>query len=247
MRHIFVAIVAAGLGYGVALVPGASTAQAQMTAAEITEKLNAQRELQRSSRGTQACPDGGVDCVRGIQVVGQGGAGNSAAPSEAVRVERQPAPQPEQPVQAARQPQPAATPSIQETARVTPARAPSQPEYHEYGDAERLDVVILFEYDSSYLRPTARPQLAELCTSLRAVNDSIVIFGHTDSVGSSRYNQTLSENRARAVKAFLISDECGIPAERLTAVGMGESKLLEGKAPEADAQRRVEFQLNLSS
>ncbi len=52
-----------------------------------------------------------------------------------------------------------------------------------------------------------------------------VISGHTDSVGSDKSNQLLSERRASAVRDYLISN--GINAERLTTVGFGESKPID--------------------
>ena len=47
----------------------------------------------------------------------------------------------------------------------------------------------------------------------------VEIQGHTDNVGSSQYNRKLSENRARAVKNYLIKK--GISDQRLIAVGFG--------------------------
>ena len=49
----------------------------------------------------------------------------------------------------------------------------------------------------------------------------VEIQGHTDNVGSEAFNQRLSENRANAVKEYLISK--GISADRLKAVGYGQS------------------------
>jgi outer membrane protein OmpA-like peptidoglycan-associated protein len=54
---------------------------------------------------------------------------------------------------------------------------------------------------------------------------NFVISGHTDSVGSDKSNQLLSERRANAVRDYLISN--GINAERLTTVGFGESKPID--------------------
>ena len=48
------------------------------------------------------------------------------------------------------------------------------------------------------------------------------IEGHTDSIGSDSYNQALSERRAQAVKAYLVSK--GISATRLSTEGKGESE-----------------------
>ncbi|MEG1572904.1 MAG: OmpA family protein [Bacteroidales bacterium] len=71
----------------------------------------------------------------------------------------------------------------------------------------------------------------------------IEISGHTDNQGSATYNQTLSENRALAVKKYL--ETKGIPASRLTAVGYGFSKPLDtNDTPEGRAQnRRTEIKI----
>ncbi|NEW79401.1 MAG: OmpA family protein, partial [Gelidibacter sp.] len=52
-----------------------------------------------------------------------------------------------------------------------------------------------------------------------------VIAGHTDSVGSDKSNQLLSERRAAAVRDYLISN--GINADRFTSVGFGENKPID--------------------
>ncbi len=64
------------------------------------------------------------------------------------------------------------------------------------------------------------------------------IAGHTDSVGADAYNQKLSQRRADAVKAMLVS-RFGIDASRLTAVGYGESKpIASNNTAEGRAQNR---------
>jgi outer membrane protein OmpA-like peptidoglycan-associated protein len=63
------------------------------------------------------------------------------------------------------------------------------------------------------------------------------IEGHTDSTGSDKLNQKLSEDRANAIKNVLI--ENGIKAENLSAVGYGESKpIASNKTKEGRAQNR---------
>jgi OOP family OmpA-OmpF porin len=80
----------------------------------------------------------------------------------------------------------------------------------------------LFGFDSAKLNPT-QPKLDELATLL---NDNpsvgnVVISGYTDRLGSDKYNQKLSQERANSVKAYLTGK--GVSADRLSAVGKGES------------------------
>ncbi|MBF6057245.1 MULTISPECIES: OmpA family protein [Thiomicrorhabdus] len=72
---------------------------------------------------------------------------------------------------------------------------------------------------------------------------SLAIQGYTDSQGSEAYNMELSQKRADAVKAYLVSK--GIAAERMAAVGEGESNpVADNSTPEGRAQnRRVELAL----
>ena len=69
------------------------------------------------------------------------------------------------------------------------------------------------------------------------------IDGHTDNVGKDEMNQTLSDNRAAAVKVYFVSK--GIDESRLTSTGYGESKpLADNKTAAGRAKnRRVEMAL----
>jgi outer membrane protein OmpA-like peptidoglycan-associated protein len=80
---------------------------------------------------------------------------------------------------------------------------------------------ILFDFNSSELRPDATPALALIADVLRYFEgDEVIVIGHTDSVGSATYNQRLSEVRAQSVVDLLVTAN-GIPVERLTAEGRG--------------------------
>ena len=70
----------------------------------------------------------------------------------------------------------------------------------------------------------------------------IEIQGHTDRQGSRIYNKRLSQQRAKAVKKFLV-EEGSVDAERLQSMGYGfEQPLVEGQDKIAQAKnRRVEF------
>jgi outer membrane protein OmpA-like peptidoglycan-associated protein len=74
-------------------------------------------------------------------------------------------------------------------------------------------------------------------------NISIEIAGHTDSDGSRKNNKILSQKRANAIKAYLVSRS--INAKRLKAIGYGESKPLvkENSANDKQINRRVEFKV----
>ena len=80
---------------------------------------------------------------------------------------------------------------------------------------------ILFDFNSSELRPDAAQALALIADVLRYFEgDQVIVVGHTDSIGSASYNQRLSEVRAQSVVDTLITVN-GIPADRLTAEGRG--------------------------
>ena len=74
-----------------------------------------------------------------------------------------------------------------------------------------------FELNSSKITATSRPTLDRLAASLNAQTDFNVRLGHTDSSGSAEYNETCSDQRAHAVRQYLVDQ--GVAAERLTARG----------------------------
>ena len=101
---------------------------------------------------------------------------------------------------------------------------------------------ILFETGKADLKPESRPVLKEIASTLKEhVDLKILIEGHTDNVGSAATNLTLSEARAAAVKAALVSDY-GVPADRITTKGFGDTKPAVPNATAAGRaqNRRVE-------
>lgn len=85
----------------------------------------------------------------------------------------------------------------------------------------RFDSEILFDVDSALLGAAGRETIRQVADVLiEFPKTAAVVQGHTDATGSEVHNQRLSERRADAVRALLISE--GVDASRLTAVGYGE-------------------------
>lgn len=104
-----------------------------------------------------------------------------------------------------------------------------------------LDSGVLFDVDKYDLRPEAQETLNQLAKLLTEAGiTAFEIDGHTDSNADDAYNQTLSENRANAVKEYLKAQ--GVTAE-ITTQGYGESRpVATNETAEGRQQnRRVEI------
>ena len=128
---------------------------------------------------------------------------------------------------------PATTPIDSATAAVAATIIPKN---------EQVNLNVSFDFDSAALRANEKPKLIQLCNALKMADvQKIRILGHTDASGSASYNERLSKLRAEEVKRFLTSN-CGYPAERMEALGVGERFPFDQSDPRADVNRRVEFQ-----
>ncbi len=110
---------------------------------------------------------------------------------------------------------------------------------------DRIEITekIQFDFDRATIKPESHSLLDEI-TKVVADNTQIKLIdvvGHTSSEGADDYNQTLSEQRARAVVEYLTSH--GIEAARLAGKGLGESQPIGDNETEAtrEVNRRVEF------
>jgi outer membrane protein OmpA-like peptidoglycan-associated protein len=83
---------------------------------------------------------------------------------------------------------------------------------------------ILFDFDKDTLRPDAFPTLEKVAEVLSQYPEApVVIEGHTDSKGKEKYNQNLSERRAKSVKDWLVQN-AGADGGRIKTKGWGEAK-----------------------
>jgi outer membrane protein OmpA-like peptidoglycan-associated protein len=105
-----------------------------------------------------------------------------------------------------------------------------------------LSGAVLFASGKSTLLPIAQDKLNQVA---QALNDqgykSLLVEGHTDSVGGDQKNQELSQARAEAVRSHLISR--GIPSDKIRAMGIGEARpIADNNSAEGRANnRRVEI------
>ena len=101
---------------------------------------------------------------------------------------------------------------------------------------------VLFASNKSALLPAAQNRLKQIAEALMVTKDrKLTVEGFTDSRGSSDHNQVLSQQRADAVRSYLIS--CGYPGDLIQAQGIGQERPV-GDNASADGRannRRVEI------
>lgn len=111
-------------------------------------------------------------------------------------------------------------------------------------DRPKVAALIHFDTNSARIRSDAYKLLNEYVSALKSstlADAVLVIAGHTDAVGSDQHNLELSQERAQAVRDYLI--ERGIAPNRLIAKGYGEAYPVASNATEGgrELNRRSEF------
>jgi len=153
-------------------------------------------------------------------------------------------------------PKPAPTPAPKPAARSAPAPAPSPsasqdirmgqpmaakpaaPEQPKKPAVVNLSSTELFEFNKATLTNEAKAKLdAEVISKLKDLGQIryINVGGHADRMGSVQYNQRLSEKRAEAVRAYLVSK--GADASKVETLGFG--KTLPTKSCPDQKQRKA--------
>ena len=102
---------------------------------------------------------------------------------------------------------------------------------------------LLFKFDEDRLKPEANSKLEEVARLLQIdPAQRVLLEGHSDTIGGDQHNQSLSERRAQAVRAWLV-EKGNINPMRLDTVGYGSARpvvpVSKGRA-EQSANRRVE-------
>ena len=113
------------------------------------------------------------------------------------------------------------------------------------GKKIEINEKVMFDYNKASIKVDSHELLKDVAAVMSEHQsiEKVRIEGHTDSDGTDEYNKKLSQDRADAVKAFLV--QAGIDETKLEAVGHGEEKPIapndtaEGK----EKNRRVEFNI----
>jgi OOP family OmpA-OmpF porin len=116
-----------------------------------------------------------------------------------------------------------------------PKPAPKKPAVTNLSSTE------LFEFDKAVLTEEARKKLdAEVIAKLRDLRDVryILVNGHADRLGSAQYNQQLSERRAAAVRAYLVSK--GVDASKVETLGFGKTLPVKSCPDQKDRKGLIE-------
>ncbi|MCW1957764.1 MAG: OmpA family protein [Mycobacterium sp.] len=108
-----------------------------------------------------------------------------------------------------------------------------------------LAAPIKFQTESAKLTPDAQQQLAGVVSAVKVCPDvKLTVVGHTDNTGTDAINNPLSDDRAKAVAAYLVSQ--GIPADSVSSQGAGSAEpIADNNTAAGRAQnRRTEIKVN---
>jgi OOP family OmpA-OmpF porin len=104
-----------------------------------------------------------------------------------------------------------------------PTPAPTPPK------VEPVTATVLFDFDRSALRPGDIPRLDELTAKFKGgAYERFDAVGYADRIGGDQYNLRLSEQRAAAVRTYLVGH--GVDAGRIRTEAKGESEAATGEA-----------------
>jgi OOP family OmpA-OmpF porin len=115
-------------------------------------------------------------------------------------------------------------------------------------EAVRVELDVKFDFDKAAVRPESYAEIKTVADFMNQYpQTTTTVEGHTDSVGTEAYNMELSKRRADAVREVMV-DQYGVAADRVSAVGEGESNPVadnataEGRAINRRVEASVEAQ-----
>jgi len=103
---------------------------------------------------------------------------------------------------------------------------------------------VVFNFNSTELSENAKTEIKSIYKFLKKNPKTLILIsGHTDNVGTSNFNQELSENRAKSVANFLAS--LGLKNDRISAIGYGNTNPISTNETEKgrNKNRRVSFKI----
>lgn len=139
-------------------------------------------------------------------------------------------------------PPPAPTPAVKaaptRAERVTAVLSTLGFEKQDDGWYLTLPAPLVFAFDSDVVSDTGRSDVTRVARQLRELDvERVLVYGHTDNVGTAQYNQALSQRRAEAIVRVLAEAE--FPATRITAKGLASSvAIAPNTTPEGRAKNR---------
>ncbi len=108
-----------------------------------------------------------------------------------------------------------------------------------------LNEKVYFDTGKASIQTVSYSLLDEVAAALKSHDDlkHVEVEGHTDNTGKAKFNKTLSQERANAVRAYLVNK--GVDESRLSAKGFGSEKPVDSNktAKGREANRRVEFRI----
>jgi outer membrane protein OmpA-like peptidoglycan-associated protein len=242
---------------GAVMIPAGESAAQGLS---IKEKLAAQREAAASKSTTR------TESTRGFSVIKR----DTVVPSAKVAADTPKRTSPGVSVATAPAMAKAATASTTQTAAAAPSITPDAPTVtaasvkriatkdslgeditvNVFASEAGVDISepVRFEYNSAFLTAEGRDALTVYCSAIKEFESdsenaggSYVLIGHADASGDARYNKVLSQKRAEESRRFMV-ESCGLPGDKVRAVGLGEEALKDPNNPNSAENRRVELQ-----
>jgi OmpA-OmpF porin, OOP family len=153
-----------------------------------------------------------------------------------------PAPQPAPVAKPAPPPPPQVVPAPPPPPKPAPVAKPEpKPEPPKKPAVVNLASTELFEFNKAVLSQEARKKLdSEVIAKLGDLREVryIIVNGHADRLGSPQYNQALSEKRAEAVRAYLVSK--GVDASKVETLGFGKTLPVKACPDQKDRKGLIE-------